>query len=229
MYQGSEFHQFWARCENHHIHPDDERFFKFDRTRDAKHRLAGEYKTDDYGPWPFDGPINTAKVVVCYANPLYAEADNIYADLIFRQRSGVEPLPEPWYPYYQSRIGSAIGVEIGDLREIVSVFNVCPYPSIQMTDRAIRFAAGLPSVWAAQKYLKEVLIPRAQSDEIFLVIARKHQLWGIVEGFTEQNIHIRRNIGGYLGPELGEKIRRWLVKKGYVDLKLPLNDRSNTT
>jgi hypothetical protein len=95
MYLGSEFHQFWSRCESRQIHPDDEPFFKFDGKKDAEHRLAGEYKTDDYGPWPFDGPIDTAKVVVCYANPLYLKADNIYADLIFRQRSGVEPLPEP--------------------------------------------------------------------------------------------------------------------------------------
>jgi hypothetical protein len=96
-----------------------------------------------------------------------------------------------------------------------------------MTDRAIRFAAGLPSVWAAQKYLREVLIPKAQSDEIFLVIARKHQLWGIVEGFKDPNINIRRNIGGHLGPVLGGRIRRWLVNKGYLYCELPLNERGS--
>ena len=217
MYSGTDFQKFWSRCGDSRTHPDDEPFFKFDGKQDVQNRLASEYKTSEYGPWPFDGPIERAKVVVCYANPLYADTDNIHEHLIFKQRTGVEPLPKPWHPYYQPRIGAAIGSEIADLSEIVAVLNVCPYPSIQMPDRAIRFAAGLPSVWAAQKYLREVLIPKAQSDEIFLVIARKHQLWGTVEGFESPNINIRRGSrGGHLGPVLGGRIQRWLTDKGYL-------------
>jgi hypothetical protein len=218
MYFGTDFEKFWSRCGDHLTHPDDEPFFKHDRELEAKLQLASEYKTDKYGPWPFDGPLDKAKVVVCYANPFYAENDFIHTDLINRQRTGVEPLPEPWYPYYQPRIGMAIGKQIKDLSEIVSVVNVCPYPSFQMTDRLIRFAAGLPSVWAAQKYLREVLIPKAQSDEIFLVIARKHQLWGVVEGFNNSNVNIKRGSrGGHLGPLLGGEIRRWLKNKGHIE------------
>ncbi len=99
---------------------------------------------------------------------------------------------------------------MSELDEVVAVFNICPYPSVNMPDRAIRFASGLPSVWAAQKHLREVLIPKALDKEIFLVIARKHQLWGVIEGFDSSNIAFNRNRGGHLGPDLGDRIRRWL-------------------
>jgi hypothetical protein len=216
MFIGSAFQKYWSRCGDNRIHPDDQCFFKFDESLAAQRRLASVFKTEKYGPWPFDGPIDNAKVVICYANPLYAEADAKYEQLIIKQRTGIEPLPEPWFPYYQPRIGVAVGVEISKLNKLVSVFNVCPYPSIYMPDRAIRFAAGLPSVWAAQKFLREELIPKARSDEIMLVIARKHQLWGVVDGFRDPNISITRNIGGHLGPVLGGRIRRWLELKGHL-------------
>lgn len=86
-----------------------------------------------------------------------------------------------------------------------------------MPDRAIRFAAGLPSVWAAQMHLRQVLIPKALAGDIFLVMARKHQLWGVTEGFGSPNIAFSRNIGGHLGPVLGAKIRDWLQDAGHFN------------
>lgn len=207
---GSGFQQFWSECGDCRIHPADKPFFDFDAKRAEKDRLAASFETDEYGPWPFDGPLENAKVVVCYANPLYSPADQDHQNLIVKQRTGIEPLPQPWYPYYRPRIGVALGAEMTDLCEVVSLFNVCPYPSVTMADRAIRFASGLPSVWAAQKHLREVLIPKARAQEIFLVIARKHQLWGAVDGFESPNIAFSRNIGGHLGQELGKQIRKWL-------------------
>ncbi|MEY4756320.1 MAG: hypothetical protein RJA34_1218 [Pseudomonadota bacterium] len=206
-YAGSHLQQFWERCGNNRIHPDDKPFFDYAAKHDCK--LACDFLTD-YGPWPFDGPLDTAKVIVCYANPLYSPVDRTHRHLIIKQRTGVEPLPAPWYPYYKPRIGAAIGAEMSELSTAVSLFNVCPYPSVTMPDRSIRFASGLPSVWAAQKHLREVLIPQAQAGEIFLVMARKHQLWGVIEGFASDNIAFSRNMGGHLGPTLGGKIREWL-------------------
>jgi hypothetical protein len=207
-HSNSHLFRFWGRCGANHIHPDDKPFFDHDVQHGQK--LARDFVTDAYGPWPFDGPLETAKVVVCYANPLYSPADLVHQNLIVKQRTGIEPLPQPWYPYYRPRIGVALGAEMTDLCEVVSLFNVCPYPSFTMADRAIRFASGLPSVWAAQKHLREVLIPKARAQEIFLVIARKHQLWGAVDGFESPNIAFSRNIGGHLGQELGKQIRKWL-------------------
>jgi hypothetical protein len=206
-YSGSHFQQFWSRCGDKHIHPDDQSFFEHAKNGG---NLAYDFVTTEYGPWPFDGPLENAKVVVCYANPLYSPEDRHQKDLIFKQRTGVEPLPQPWHAYYKPRIGVALGAEMSNLCDRVSLLNVCPYPSVMMGDRAIRFAAGLPSVWAAQKHLREVLIPRALANEIFLVFARKHQLWGVIEGFDSPNIAFNRNRGGHLGPDLGKRIRLWL-------------------
>jgi hypothetical protein len=49
-----------------------------------------------------------------------------------------------------------------------------------------------------------------------LVFARKHQLWGVVEGFECPTIAFSRNIGGHLGPVLGAKIRGWLEDAGHM-------------
>lgn len=210
-YVGTAFHEFWLRCRSEDgVHPVDAPFFDFDSEKPAEDRLAADFRTSDYGPWPFDGPLDSAKVVVCYANALYDRQDILHRECIRAQRSGVEDLPHQWDWYYEPRIGSALGIPVADLRRIVSVFNICPYPSTSMPDRAVRFAAGLPSVWAAQKHLREVLIPKAQAGELFLVMARKHQLWGVIEGFACNNIAFSRNIGGHLGPTLGGKIRAWL-------------------
>lgn len=209
-FNGSVFQQFWSECGDCRIHPADKPFFDFDAKRAEKDRLAASFKTDEYGPWPFDGPMHSAKVVVCYANALYAPEDVRHRDCIRAQRTGKEDLPGPWAHYYVPRIGKALGMDMSQMRRLVSVFNVCPYPSINMPERAIRFAAGLPSVWAAQKHLREVLIPKALAGDIFLVMARKHQLWGVTEGFGSPNIAFSRNIGGHLGPVLGGAIRDWL-------------------
>lgn len=207
-YLGSAFHKFWSRCGDESIHPEDEPYFAYEK----KHGCRGscDFVTDDYGPWPFDGPLESAKVVVCYANPLYSIGDKSHQGLIARQRSGVEPLPEPWYGFYRPRIAKPIGLEIEELVGDVAVFNVCPYPSISMPERAIRFAAGLPSVWAAQKHFREVLLPKAREGKIFLVIARKHMLWGVHEGITGENIACVRNRYGALQDELGRRIHEWL-------------------
>jgi hypothetical protein len=85
-----------------------------------------------------------------------------------------------------------------------------------MNDKEVRLAAGLPSVWAAQKHLREVLIPNARSGQIFLVVARKHQLWGVIEGCECETFKIARNRAGHLA-NIGVEIGHWLRDKQGIE------------
>lgn len=211
-YLGSPFHEFWSRCGESHIHPDDKPFLSFERGA----LRATKLQVGKYRPCPFDGPLDHARVIVCLANPNYSNlASTDVNRLVQGQRSGVTPLPAEWDQYYQPRIAGPIGASMADVREFVSVLNVCPYASITMDDPEVRLAAGLPSVWAAQKHLREVLIPRAKTGNIFLVIIRKHQLWGVTEGFDNSNIAVVRGNArlGNIPIELGLRIRQWLDSK----------------
>lgn len=208
MYLGSDFHRYWARGGKLNIHPDDAQY------------LAEEHFLSGIRPCPFDGPLEKAKVVVCLANPSYPEprADEDLNDLIVSMRSGEEPLPKQ-FDYFYERIFGPIQISLDNLRSVAAVFNVCPYASENMQAGAIRNAAGLPSVWQAQKYLREVLIPRAQTGNIFLILIRKLQLWGVTQGATESGklrVIPRRAINGVMPDELGIEIRNWLVEKNQI-------------
>jgi hypothetical protein len=185
------------------IHPQDEPIFKSAswHTFETSHRPPG----------PWDGPLKTAKVVICYANPGYDPEDKSRRELISKQLSGKEELPDCWDDWYMPRIGT-IGLPATTLRRVVSIFNICPYSSVEMNDREIRLASGLPSVWAAQKHLREALIPQAMAGQIFLVVARKHQLWGVVEGNERETFRLIRNRAGYLAG-VGPAIGNWLREK----------------
>lgn len=200
-------YDFWSKLPpKTNVHPDDAAFLSASRNT---------FKTEWRPATPFDGPIYSAKVVICYANPFFTEQDRNYIETIANQLKGTEPLPEipHWLDWYEPRLRT-IGRPLSELRSIVSIFNICPYASNNMTGPDLRVAAGLPSVWTAQKHLREILIPTAQKGEIFLVIARKHQLWGITDGFNCPTIGITRNIGGYLSEGgLGLAIGKWLSQR----------------
>lgn len=207
MYLGSDFHRFWARSAgDDKTHPDD-----------LPHLSAvpGLF-SDRNPPCPFDGPLERARVVVCLANPSYPEGD--FSELILDQRSGEDPLPKEWDYYYEPRISRPIGWPMDRLRTVVSVFNVCPYPSRQLDAAAQRVVAGLPSVWQAQAYLRQVLIPRARTGNIFLIVLRKHQLWGLTEGDTSRNLRLVRGseLSGSIPAAVGREIRLWLEKKAAI-------------
>ena len=183
------------------IHPQDKVYFEF-----AK---GHAFETNHRPPGPWVGPLMTAKVVICYANPGYDLKDRHRRELITRQLLGRECLPDCWDKWLLPRIGT-IGLPTEVLRAVVSIFNICPYSSKEMNGSEVRLAAGLPSVWAAQKHLRDVLIPRALSGQIFLVVARKHQLWGMVEGRECKTFRLIRNRAGHLaglGPEIGSWLR----------------------
>ncbi len=154
-------------------------------------------------------------MVICLANPNYPAGANDTVDLILDQRSGEAPLPEAWDGYYKPRIATPMGLDMGPVRRIVSILNVCPYASTAMDGLHQRIAAGLSSVWQAQKFLREVLMPRALTGNIYLLVIRKHQLWGITEGETCRTVGVIRGseIWGGLPSERAKDIRQWLEAK----------------
>lgn len=199
---------YWSELQsdaNATIHPKDKAFF--DSASNSGHAFITEHRP----PGPWDGPLMTAKVIICYANPKYDPNDKDRHDLIINQLSGREELPDCWDDWYLPRMRT-IGLPIAKLRKLVSIFNVCPYSSDHMNDKEVRLAAGLPSVWEAQRHLREVLIPQALSGKLFLVVARKHQLWGVVEGNECETFRLIRNRQGSLA-EVGPEIGAWLQER----------------
>lgn len=195
---------FWSALPpDANIHPQDQVFFDFAKEHN--------FKTNHRPPGPWDGPLMTAKVVICYANPGYDPEDQHRNDLIRKQLTGCEELPSCWDKWYWPRI-KTIGLPMEKLRDVVAIFNVCPYSSYEMNDREIKLSAGLPSVWAAQYHLREVLIPQAMAGHIFLIVARKHQLWGVVEGRECRTFRVIRNRAGHLAAA-GAEIGNWLRDK----------------
>lgn len=210
MYLGSDFHRYWARCGRRDIHPDDAAYL-VKGSSPFNHELL---------PCPFDGPLDKAKVVICLANPSdgYAESKTEINELVIGMRSGEEPLPKVFDDFYKKLV-RPIGGPPEELRSLVAVFNVCPYWSSEMPDPVMGMATGLPSVWQAQKYLREVLIPRAQTGNIFLILTRKLRLWGVTPGVEEEDgfrVFPDRAISGVMPNDLGREIQEWLVKKGHI-------------
>ena len=86
----------------------------------------------------------------------------------------------------------------------------------------MRVAAGLPSVWQAQQYLREVLIPRAQTGNIYLVLMRKLQLWGVTSGIDiagNMRVVSGREISAVMSRTLGAEIHQWLIHKGHMPVR----------
>ena len=102
-----------------------------------------------------------------------------------------------------------------EARHMVAVMNICPYASQNMDGPETSHAAGLPSVWAAQKHVREVLIHKALRKEIHLVFLRKHELWGITEGWTSDHIHVVRGgeLDGRIPEQLASRLHNWLMKR----------------
>ncbi len=212
MYLGSEFHRFWARSGNLHIHPDDEQFLQNLELPRGHYKRPAEFKFNHL-PCPFDGPLESARIVICLANPKYDGLGGEKDELIFSQRSGNEPLPKDWDEWYEPLIAKRLSMQMDDVRREVAVLNVCPYESSEMNGAEISLAAGLPSVWAAQKYLREVLIPKALTKKIHLLVLRKHLLWGITEGWNCNHIHVERGHerDGGIPTNLKPLLKEWLT------------------
>jgi hypothetical protein len=227
MYKDTDFSRYWAQCEpGASLHPEDAPFLKMDKwlaksmQKIGSHvRVPASFQTE-YPASPFDGPINKAKLVLCLANPNYENLDKSTINRIVReQRCGEAELPKEWDAFYEKKIARPLNLTMDKLRQFTAVINLCPYASSPyMGTSEMRLAAGLPSVWAAQKFLREELIPRAKKKEIYLVFTRKHQLWGVHEGFESSNILISRKnpIEGKIPDDKAEEIVGWLRLKGVI-------------
>ena len=210
MYLGSDFHRFWARCGQNKIHPDDAAYLA-EGDSPFNHMLL---------PCPFDGPLDKARVVICLSNPSdgYTQEVEEVNSVVLDMRSGEEPLPTIFDNFYRG-ISKPICKPLDELRSKVAVFNVCPYSSKELNAKAVRKSLGLPSVWQAQQYLREVLIPRAQTGNIYLILIRKLSLWGVTEGVEKAGgLHVIRGraINGVMPENVGKEIGQWLMRKGHI-------------
>ncbi len=142
-YIGSAFHEFWSRCDrNAKQHPDDVLFLKdIDQPR-GRHIKPATFEFQ-YPPCPFDGPLEHARVVICFANPKYAGLQGDIEAIIYRQRQGLAELPPEWDDWYEPRIARPLGLLMDEARLWVSVLNVCPYASQNMNGSETSLAAGL--------------------------------------------------------------------------------------
>ena len=227
-YSELPFHKFWERCGESHIHPSDQPFFdeyesEVKRIEEEKGIRHEKFLTKRYLPCPFDGPLYKAKVVVCLSNPNYPdpsnpEVEDNYAGVIKAQRSGCADLPHEFDSKYYKRIAKVLDLELDQIRELVSIFNVCPYASKKLEGLERRVAAGLPSVWAAQDHLRKELIPKALNGDIYLVIIRKHELWGVAERSEAKNLVVvrSRGIDGSMSEATGKQIKAWLKNKNFL-------------
>jgi hypothetical protein len=131
------------------------------------------------------------------------------------QLFGDAPLPTDipaWDNWYKEKKFERLGGY--KKSQEISVFNICPYASKDMSDVNWRVALCLPSVWMAQKHLREVLIPQALNGDIFLVIARAHQQWGVPywgkeNPFKNENLRIQTNRGGFIDEKIAEDFKKW--------------------
>jgi hypothetical protein len=204
---------FWSRLpEGETVHPDD---------RDALEGGPHAFHFD-LPPAPVLGPLRTAPVVLCYGNPTYEayEAEFVHEPSrmarLARQRDGSQPYPV-WIPGWGDVLSARcrqLGQGVAELAQTVAILNVVAYSSERLGVNETAIARHLPSATVARNYLHEVLIPRARSEEIFLVVVRSHVLWGAVGLAESPTCRFPRNLAldGQLGT-LGTEIRDWLHQR----------------
>jgi hypothetical protein len=194
---------------------------------DDKDKAEWSFKFDGRIPSPWDGNLVGAKFIICYANPAFHKDDKKLENkkIMKKQLSGRESLPtqiETWKGWYKKKKLHLLD-DLDDSDKLC-VFNICPYASVDMSkDVNWRVASGLPSVWMAQRHLRETLIPKALKHEIFLVIARAHRFWGVpYEGhnsslednpFKSENLRIQTNIPGTIDQDIVEAFNVWKENK----------------
>jgi len=195
------------------VHIEDLPFLKVKMAEERGAKLSFDFKGRIPSPW--DGKLKSAEIVICYSNPLSNIDDVNNKAKMLKQLSGCASLPtgiSAWNDWYKEKKFGRLGeFENSDK---ISVFNICPYASENMSDVNWRTASCLPSVWWAQKHLREVLIPMALNKKIFLVIARAHKYWGIpswdnIDLFKEGNLRIQTNRGGFIKEDVARDFIRW--------------------
>ena len=211
-----DFFEFWNICLAMGLakHPDD-----LDVLGELYHNLQKPIDSEfEFGlpPGPFFGPLKTAKIVLCYANPSCDEstaevvASTALKEQLFAQLDGLQSYPYQipgWNKWFKPVANSLFDGNCELASKHISVFNLVPYASTNM-DQVQSFATSLPSVWAAQEYLRRTLIPQALREEILLVMCRSSQLWGLQTPHGSANIVINKTRVGFTD-ETKKRIKAW--------------------
>jgi hypothetical protein len=82
-------------------------------------------------------------------------------------------------------------------------------------DKVQFIANSIPSVWAAQSYLRDVLIPKAKNGKILLIMCRSSQYWGLRSSHGSENI-ILNNVRSGFTEKTKAKVNDWRKKKGLL-------------
>ena len=206
---------------NQDVHKKDLPFLiaKINEEKQQKKTTKLSFKFNGRIPSPWDGNLEEAKIVICYANPASDENDGCYKKEMKEQLFGNASLPTDipaWNKWYIKKKFDRLFDRLGEFEgsNEISVFNLCPYASENMSDVNWRVASCLPSIWMAQKHLREVLIPKALNKQIFLVIARAHHRWGVPywgedNPFQTENLQIQTNRGGFITEEIAKAFKAW--------------------
>ncbi|EPL8092840.1 hypothetical protein PN925_000491 [Morganella morganii] len=171
-----------------------------------------------FPPGPYFGPLKTAKVVLCYANPgADAPSKNTVSksynrELLLQQLQGDQPYPQlpGWKQWFSPRAKNLFGDSIGAAANNIAVLNLVPYASKNM-DNVSKMATCLPSAWVAQQYLRETLIPKAQRSEILLMMCRSAHLWGLRSSHGCTNILINEVRNGFT-EEIKLRAHKWIAE-----------------
>ncbi|HEP0304263.1 hypothetical protein ABN228_20535 [Providencia rettgeri] len=159
----------------------------------------------DFPPGPYFGPITTAKVILCYANPSddiasrFTIKNSEHIETLKSQLGGRQDYPyqlDGWANWFKSRANTLFNGNIELASKNIAVLNLIPYASPDMT-KVGKIANCLPSAWQSQKYLRETLIPKAENDEILLIMCRAASLWGLRTSVGSKNILINSTRSGF--------------------------------
>ncbi|GGE93855.1 hypothetical protein [Pseudoalteromonas gelatinilytica] len=177
----------------------------------------------EFPPGPYWGPLKKAKIVLCYANPsvnspsLETIKDESNINTLIEQLKGTEKYPyklNGWYKWFSQKANSLFS-EINDAQRLekasahIAVINLIPYASENMKNLE-SIANCLPSAWAAQRYLRENLIPKAQRWEILLIMCRSSHLWGLKSPHGSPNILINNARNGFTG-SVKKAAKKWIT------------------
>lgn len=193
--------EYWQRFDHRvgNNHPDDKAVLA---------ELQAAYSLDfkyEFPPGPYFGPLKTAKIVLCYANPsadqpsIEAVSKQNHRDTLLSQLSGEEDYPYQiggWDAWFNRVANSLFAGETELASRTVAIANLIPYASVNM-DNLEAIANCLPSVWAMQDHLRHNLIPRAKRGEILLVMCRSSHLWGLRTSHGSDNIIINNVRSGF--------------------------------
>jgi hypothetical protein len=214
-----DFFDYWCACriKGTFRHPNDNIVLE-----ELKLLIDGDFEYE-LPPGPYFGPLKTASIVLCYANPSVDEgsstviASKKLQEILFKQLDGDQPYPyniPGWDKWFRPVAKYLYAGDIEAAAKNIAVFNLIPYASVNM-DKVQFIANSIPSVWAAQSYLRDVLIPKAKNGKILLIMCRSSQYWGLRSSHGSENI-ILNNVRSGFTEETKAKVNDWRKKNGLL-------------